>query len=379
MKKRFLFPLLFLLGILPVWVRGQEPAKPFRRGLFVSAIQEPPVLSNREAILKLVSFAKKADVQVLFVQIYYANRTWFPSRVGDPVPYRECLKSVGEDPLKVLLREAHAAGIQVHAWLNMLSLNDNGDAPLLRKYGTDILTRDAAGKRSLVDYKIDRQYFLEPGDPRVRKELATLVGEVLRGYPDLDGIQFDYLRYPDVHPVYGHTKINIQRFKETTGSVTIRNQDPVWQQWKRDQVTGLLGTFVKKARELRPGIRVSVTGCMPYPRAYHEAFQDWPSWLDRKIVDFATVMDYSPDPAQFERWILNVKSKIRDFSKMNIGIGAYRLGNEPETFSKEFRVCETADAGACVVFHYGSLVEYPALAEPLLEAERRNAKPSIRS
>ncbi len=324
------------------------------------------MLSSREAIVKLVTFAKQADIQVLFVQIYYANRAWFPSRVGDPAPYEACLRDVGEDPLKLLIKEAHVAGIQVHAWLNMLSLNDNENAPLLRKYGTEILTRDAGEKRALADYKIDHQYFLEPGDLCVRKELGAMVEEVLRRYPDLDGVQFDYLRYPDVHPVYGHTKVNLRRFKEVTGFGTVRDQNPVWQRWKRDQVTGFLSELVREVRAFRPGIRVSATGCMPYPRAYDEAFQDWPAWIDRGLVDFVTVMNYSPDPAQFERWNLNVKGEVKDFRKMNIGIGAYRLGNAPEVFAKEYRLCETAGAGACVVFHYGSLLENPALAEPLL-------------
>ncbi len=357
------FFLACLLFFSPVTARGQGETPRFNRGLFVSVIQDPPVLSSRRAIRDLVVFAQKAEIQVLFVQIYYGNKAWFPSAVGDPGPYEACLKNVGEDPFGLLLREAHAAGIQVHAWLNMMSLNDNSKAPLLRRYGTGILTRDTGAKGALEDFKIDGQYFLEPGDPRVRKASVAVVQEVLRSYPELDGIQFDYLRYPDVHPVYGYGLENIRRFKEATGARAIRDGDPVWRQWKRDQVTECLRELVRASRAARPGIRVSATGCMPYARAYEEAFQDWPFWIDTGLVDFVTVMNYSPDPAQFARWTLNAKDQVGRSRRMNIGIGAYKLIGRSETFREELRACETAGAGACVVFHYGSLREDPRLAQ----------------
>ena len=36
-------------------------------------------------MLALVAFAKKAQVGILFVQIYRANQAWFPSKIGDVV------------------------------------------------------------------------------------------------------------------------------------------------------------------------------------------------------------------------------------------------------------------------------------------------------
>lgn len=347
----------------------QEPKRPFTRGMFVSVIQDPPALSNTAAMTQLVEFAKTSDIHVLFVQIYYANKAWFPSQVGDSTPYEECLKNVGTDPFALLIEKAHAAGIEIHAWLNMLSLNNNQDAPLLKKYGPGILTRDASEKKSLEDYKIDRQYFLEPGDPRTREELVTLVAEIVRGYPDLDGIQFDYIRYPDNHPVYGRNEMNMQRFQKTAGLQTFEDSNPLWQDWKRAQVTEFLQVLVHRARTIRSDIRISVTGCMPYARAYHEAFQDWPSWIDQGIVDFVTLMNYSPDPVQFKRWNLQAMEKTKNLNKVRIGVGAYKLVQSPEIFAKEFESCEKTGAGACVVFHYGALLENAAMVQ-LLQVQK---------
>ncbi len=333
--------------------------EPPPRALFVSVIQDPPVLSSLDQIIKLIDFAKQARIKILFVQIYHAGQAWFPSKIAEDSPYEKCRKTVLEDPFALLIQKAHAQGIQVHAWLNLLSLGNNTNANFLKKYGTDILTRNLKGKNKLEDFKIDGQYFLEPGDPRVRDDLAKMVEEILRTYPDLDGIQFDYIRYPDVNPHYGYTKINVERFKKTYGLKTIDESSQIWKDWKRAQVTELLTRLVKIVRSRRLNMQVSTTGCMPYARAYYEAYQDWSSWLLQELVDFVTAMDYSVDLKEFERWITAIKEKTTDFSKVKIAIGAYKLARSPEIFEQEFRSCEKMGT-TCAVFHYGSVLESPA-------------------
>ena len=362
MRRSALFFILCIPLLFQVPAKGEES---IRRGLFVTVLQDPPVLSSREEIANLVDFAKKKELGILFVQVYQSNRAWFPSKIADSRPYESCLKSVSEDPLRLLIKEAHTAGIEVYAWLNMLSLGTNKDAVLLKRYGADILTRNLKKKKALEDYKIDDQYFLEPGDTRIREYLTGIVTEVLGAYPGLDGILFDYIRYPDKNPAYGYTEINVERFKRSVGLDAIEEHSKIWEDWKRNQVTEVLELLVKKTRRLRPDIRISATGCMPYSRAYLEAFQDWPSWLKQGLVDSVTIMSYSPYPPEFEEWILTARKKVRDFKKVNIGLGAYKLVGSPGTFGEEFRMCEKTGAGAYVIFDYESLLKNPALGNIL--------------
>lgn len=357
MKNVSIFFFLSALFILA----GEARCETSSRGLFVAMLEEPTALSSRKEIAGLVDFAKRSGVKVLFVQVYRANLAWFPSRIADQSPYDKYLKKVSEDPLRLLIKEAHRSGLEVHAWLNMLSLGENKDARLLKKYGTGILTRNLKEKKRLEDYKIDDQYFLEPGDARVRQELKAMVGEMLRAYPDLDGILFDYLRYPDVNPDYGYSKSNVECFKRSTGLKAAGKTNKAWKDWKRAQVTECLKELARTTRHLRPSIRLSATGCMPYSRAYHEAFQDWPLWIKDGIVDSVTIMNYSPYPDEFESWISAAKDRIGDFRKVNIGVGAYKLADSPETFGKELRLCERSGAGGYVVFHYNSLLRSPGL------------------
>jgi uncharacterized lipoprotein YddW (UPF0748 family) len=353
--------ILFLgAGIFLVFLSVAECRQPPSRALFVSVIQDPPVLASREEIIKLVDFSRQAHVKVLFVQIYHAGRALFPSKVADDASYEKYRKVLSEDPFALLIRQAHAQGIQVHAWLNIFSLGSNINANFLKKYGTDILTRNLKQKVKIEDFKIDGQYFLEPGDPRVGDDLVTIVEEIVHTYPDLDGIQFDYIRYPDPSPHYGYTKVNTERFLKTSGLKNIDEESQIWKDWKRAQVTETLTRLVNIVRSRQPHMQVSTTGCMPYARAYYEAYQDWASWLSKGLVDFVTIMDYSVDPKQFERWIMAIKEKTGDLSKVKIAVGAYKVTHTPEIFEHEFHRCEKMGA-MCAVFHYGSILESPAM------------------
>ncbi len=367
MKSSITALLIFLL--FTVSASADTTAKkaiPPRRGVFITVLQAPQALSSRAEIDRLVEFAVATRMDDIYIQVYRANQSWFASTVSDDSPYKSFLASVGEDPLELLIERAHAKHIKVHAWLNLLSLSKNIKAPILKKFGVEILTRNNKEKIKLKDYEIDNQYFLEPGDLRVRQELSIMVEELLSAYPKLDGIQFDYIRYPDTNPHYGYSAMNALRYKEATKTKTIIDTSVAWHQWKRDQVTTLLEKLVRKTRKLRPDMEVSTTGCSSYIRAYEEAFQDWPSWVNMGLVDFVTVMTYPDNPTQFDKYIKDALLRVNDPGKINITVGAYKLTKDPAMFKKQWDLCEAMNNGRCVLFHYGNILEVPVLKDALL-------------
>jgi uncharacterized lipoprotein YddW (UPF0748 family) len=366
MSRFILILILFLY--LPSYAKAEVDAS---RSLFVSVIEKDFPLKGKKEITQLIDFAKKARIKTLFVQIYRANMSWFPSKIADQTPYEICLKNVGEDPFALLIKKAHAEGIEVHAWLNLLTLSKNVKAPLLKKYGPGILTRNIKLKKTIEDYKIDQQYFLDPGDLRVRQELGDMVDEILRAYPKLDGVQFDYIRYPDFDPFYGYAPMNVERFKKATGIRVIKDDDPLWQNWKRAQVTDFLKDLIKRVRVVRPKIHITTTGCMSYSRAYHEAFQDWPLWVNSGLVEFVTVMSYPDNVEEFKKNIEDARKRVDAFSKIKLGVGAYKFVTAPITFTRQFDLCEKAGSGGCAVFYYGSLLQNQALSAYLINSRQK--------
>ena len=359
--------LLCVVGLSHLPSLAQETQQ---SGLLVAQLQEPSVLSSRREISKLVDLAKEAGTDIIFIQVLRAHRAWFASKIADSSPYVFCFRSLSEDPLRLLIKQAHEKGLKVYAWMNLLSLSANKEAFILKKYGADILTRNRHKKDTIKDYQIDHQYFLEPGDLRVRKELVSLVEEVLLDYPDLDGLLFDYIRYPDVNPDYGYTEMNMERFQKATGLKQIEKDSLAWKDWKREQVDELLEQLVRKARALRPHIQIGATGCAPYVRAYHEAFQNWPGWVNRDVVDFVFLMSYPANEQDFRKDIQEAKKRVRDFKKVYVGVPAYKLVHSPQVFLREFQIAKSSGSGGYGIFHYDSLLESRDLLNILTDGKK---------
>lgn len=339
-------------------------------GLLVTVLQDPLALGSREEIEKLVKFAAENRISTLFVQVYRANKVYFPSSVGDAAPYKNCVSNVGEDPLRLLIEKAHASGIKVYAWLNTLSLSENQKAPFIKKYGPDILARGPSPKRSLKDYSTDKQYFLEPGDLRIRQELVKMTGELVKEYPSLDGLLFDYIRYPDKDPPYGYSDANTARFKKVYGRKNIREEDKAWKEWKRLQVTETLKALAEKARNGRNDIKVYATACAPYVRAYHEAFQEWPLWLESGLVDGILLMSYAADLESLEKYIKEAKGKTQDFKRIDIALPAYKLKDSPAIFSRQLILSQDSQPNMCIIYDYESLLKNPSLTKALITAAK---------
>lgn len=325
--------------------------------LFVTVLTKKPVLSTVKQIDDLIAYCKKNNINLIFMQAYRANLAWFKSSTADDSPYKKILKDEGVDTFQYLIDKAHENGIEVHAWLNLLSLSKNQNAKILKKYGRTILTHNKKLKVRIEDYKIDNQYFLEPSDPRVHQELIDIQSELIKNYPKLDGVQYDYIRYPDVNPDYGYAPANVKNFITSTGEKTVNKHNPKWLQWKRDQVTNLVIKLKDNAHSLKPTIRVSTTGCVYYARAYAEAFQEWPLWINNNIVEFVTMMNYPSDNNLYVRNIDGFKPHIKDFSKVHMTVGAYKFVKDTVKYAEQYRLCEESDAAACVIFHYDSLIE----------------------
>ncbi len=366
----FLFHSFFIEGTL------QAEIAP-RRGLWVSVIEEKAVLGDRKKIDELVRFSKRQGFDTLFVQVYRAGEAWLPSAGKDP--------SVG-----YLIREAHANRIEVHAWINALSVAENRNAPILEKYGEGVLTRDQHGDLPLREgeketgrdsldspsgqFELERQLFLEPGDARVREYLSGAVDEIVATYPGLDGIHFDYIRYPGVVPfvpgsrfnnlglTYGYAEYNIRRFKDKTGidprKVAGQREDAAaWDQWKRDQVTDTLKALVRSARKVNPKLRISCAVLPSLDRFYEGAFQDWPSWLEEGFVDFVVLMNYTDDRRRFRLAGEAAVGMSGDSRRILLGVGSHLLKKGPMEIRDFFEVSESLPVGGIVVFNYTSFRE----------------------
>lgn len=283
------------------------------RGLWVDGFG--PGMKTPEEIDQLVATAKAMNVNVLFAQVgrrgdCYCNNAAMP-RTNDPaVP-------AGFDPLADVLSKAHAQGIQVHAWIITTAIWNSVTPPTDPAHAFNAHGPKATGRDFWLMVKNDgttrggSDWLLDPGHPDAAEYIKNMYASVVQNY-DVDGIQFDRVRYTDYNPAggpnnWGYNPTALERFRAETGRTdTPLPGDAQWSAWRRQQVTNLVRETALAVKAIRPDVSVNAAtityGAGPADEAawltsrpYTEVLQDWVTWVREGYLDVNVMMNYKRD------------------------------------------------------------------------------------
>jgi uncharacterized lipoprotein YddW (UPF0748 family) len=362
-------------------------------------------LEAPDRIDRLVEQSGRLGVTDLFVQVYRGGRAWFDATQADATPYHEIMSRTGEDALARLVERAHAAGLRVHAWVNVLSLNANAAAPILRDLGAGAAMVDRRG-RSVLDYPAgelpepDRTWYrmgtpgiyLDPAAPGVRERLVATFVDLLDRYPQLDGLHLDYIRHPGVLPFvpgsrfgvgldFGYGTATIERFQQEIG-VSGPYRDPAspetsalmrtrqWDAWRRDQVTQLVSAIRTAVLARHVDLLVSAAVISYADRAYLSLAQDWRGWLAEGLLDFAVPMVYTLDD-RLLRYQVEGFARGPNGDRIWPGVGTWLFASNPSRAIAQLALVRAAGSTGEVIFSYDALVESPELEAALVAAAER--------
>ncbi len=353
--KRFLLFFMLVLGI------GGFACAQELRAIWVDGFHAG-IRTAQEAD-QLVSDAVKANLNTIIVQVRRRGDSLYAKSIEPPV--EDPAYDPSFDGLAYVTEAAHRAGIKVHAWINATPIWRGNQPPPkdpahvflqhgLSAQGEDFwLTCTPEGEA-----KFPVGYFLDPGHPAAREHLVNIYLNIVRNY-DVDGIHFDYIRYPETDskgargaPV-GYNPTSLERFRRQTGrSDTPAIDDAQWTTWRTKQITQLVRRIYIEAKAIKPGIVVSAatiswgkppTGEKDFLDAApgRRVYQDWHSWLKEGILDLAIPMNYNreSDPAirsWFDGWI-RWEKRHRHGRQLAVGIGAY-LNNSEQNLAQIERV-----------------------------------------
>jgi uncharacterized lipoprotein YddW (UPF0748 family) len=312
---------MLVLAALLALANAAAPGVPETRGLWVVRTG----LVSAESIDRTVDDAARAGFNALFAQVRGRCDAFYRSDLAPPGALLAGQPTTF-DPLAHLLRRAHARGLQVHAWVNVLLCAPVGQplpaGHVLRRYpGYAMVARFAARPSD------SEGIYLSPSAPGLGPHLEAVVRELVRGYT-VDGLHLDYVRYPG--PEYDYSSAALAafaRYRQLAGAAPAPPQlvPHSWAQYRRDILTALTGRLARAARQERPGIVVSAAVVADEAQAVHHHYQDWPGWLETGLLDAICPMAYSADPRVFRRQLTAIVSGTGRPRRVWAGIGAYRL------------------------------------------------------
>ncbi len=202
------------------------------------------------------------------------------------------------DPLAFAVEEAHARGLELHAWVN----------PFRARHatGTSAVDENHVSRRHPEFIRqYNRQLWLDPGLPEVQEYALSTMREIVRRY-DIDGLHIDDYFYPYVErDAQGRAIVfpDDETYRRAVAAGESRPKD----EWRRDNVNRFVQSLYEMVKEEKPHVKVGIS---PFgiwrpgnPEgirgmdAYAEIFADSRKWLHSGWLDyFSPQLYWAIDP-----------------------------------------------------------------------------------
>jgi uncharacterized lipoprotein YddW (UPF0748 family) len=327
-------------------------------------------LVRAEDVPRVVERAKAMGVRGLLVQVIGRGDAWYRS---ERLPAPEPLEGRGRDPLGEILPLAHAAGLEVHAWINCCLVwsapNRPRDARHVIHEHPEWVARLADGRPMTRLSPAQRRrmglegVFLSPGHPGVRRWVADNVREVVTRYP-VDGVHLDYVRNPAV-PI-GYDATTRARFALESGvdpaplaRAAARSRtrlDSAWAAFQMEQVTAIVRAVRDTLERVRPGLPLSAAVIADTITAQSLKRQPWSRWVRDGLIDRAYLMCYAPEVQTVLDQLSAVRQQL-DAERLVPGIAVYNTS--PALTAAKIKAARALGYRTVALYSYDSLFERP--------------------
>jgi uncharacterized lipoprotein YddW (UPF0748 family) len=371
-------------------------------------------LTSPASIEQLVRAARANGFNTLLVQVRGRGDAFFAGGI-EPRATELQRQPADFDPLASVLAAGHAAGLQVHAWVNVNLVASAAELPSAREHIVHrhpewlMVPRDLAQELALVDPespayvgKLARWtrtqasqvegLYASPLVPAAADHLGAVVRDLARRY-HIDGVHFDYARYPNDRFDYSRTALREFRThvrsrvsaaerqeldaRETDDLFAWADARPdEWRAFRIAKMTALVSRLRTAVKAERPHALVSVAVAPDVREAYEGRLQDWRTWLENGFVDVICPMAYTSEAARFAEQIATA-ADIAGGGSIWAGIGAYRLS--PAETVDNIHTARRLGARGIVLFSYDAMISSPPAAADYLALVNRGAFAEIRS
>ena len=257
------------------------------------------------------------------------------------------------DQIELCLAACKKYGIECHVW----KVNYNMGWATDEEFMADM----KAQGRTQVNYDLSpNDRWLCPSHPANQTLEIESMLELARKY-DVDGLHFDYIRYPDADGCFCNGCR--QRFEEAIGSAVsnwpgdVRNNDGIrdkWLDFRRRQITSVVAAVAEKARRIRTDIKISAAVFRSWPSDRDSIGQDWKLWCDRGYLDFVCPMDYTASSGAFERMVgqqLPWAGKVPCYP--GIGLSVWPDETDICKLIEQINIARRLNTGGFTIFNYG--------------------------
>jgi uncharacterized lipoprotein YddW (UPF0748 family) len=239
-------------------------------------------------------------------------------------------RAPGWDPLGTAVAEAHARGLELHAWFNPYRVANHTDP-------TRLVASHPARRHPEWVVPYGGKLYYNPGLPEVRAFVQDAMLDAVRKYP-VDAVHFDDYFYP--YPVAGQTFDDDAAYDRYGGGFPNRAA------WRRDNIDTLVRETAARIKKTRPatGFGISPFGVWRNAatdplgsdtragvQTYDDLHADTRTWVREGWIDYIVPQLYwnigfaAADYAELLSWWAGVADGSR--TKLYLGEALYKAGD----------------------------------------------------
>ncbi|MGI5374102.1 glycoside hydrolase family 10 protein [Streptomyces sp. CA-251387] len=246
-------------------------------------------------------------------------------------------KDPGWDPLGRAVAEAHARGLQLHAWFNPYRIANHTDPAKLAE-------SHPARKHPEWVVTYGGKLYYNPGLPDVRAFVQRAMLDAVERYP-LDGVHFDDYFYP--YPVADQAFDDTEAYNRYGTGFASRAD------WRRDNIDKLVDEMAAGIRRIRPSTQFGISPFGVWRNAatdplgsdsragvetYDDLYADTRKWVREGWIDYICPQLYwnigfaAADYAKLLPWWAEVARGSR--TQLYVGEALYKAGDpaQPEAW-----------------------------------------------
>ncbi len=217
------------------------------RGMWVATVANrdwpsKPGLTAARQRAELVAHLDTAVERRLNTVIFQVRSTADALWASPYEPWAQCLTGVqgedpGWDPLGTAVEEAHARGLELHAWFNPYRVANHTDP-------SKLVASHPARKHPDWVVPYGGKLYYNPGLPEVRAFVQDAMLDAVKKYA-VDAVHWDDYFYP--YPVAG------QVFDDDAAYAAHGGKFPDRASWRRDNIDRLVRETAARIKKVRPG------------------------------------------------------------------------------------------------------------------------------
>ena len=259
---------------------------------------------------------KQLNMNAVFVQIKPMGDAFYnsPYESWSSVITGTRGKDPGYDVLKFMLDEAHARGLEFHAWLNPYRIATRASSATAYPALHSSISPDWVVSHEKIQ-------IYNPALPEVRQRLADIVKDIITKY-NVDGIHFDDYFYPD--PSAAGTMVSDKPYFDKYGAGFKSIED-----FRRDNVNKAIQGVHDVIVATKPEVVFSVSPAASDAYNYNTLYADVLKWNQQGWLDVIIPQLYQQIGAASNDFKERVQfwHQFRYQAKMMVGYGYYRFGD----------------------------------------------------